>query len=664
MAACQHNAPKVPAIDLANLDPSVAPNVDFYEYATGGWQQRNPLKPEFSRYGSFDILRENNEIRINDLFAEMTRTKADAGSVEQKISDLYKMGLDSARLNDEGAAPIRPMVERILAVTDRAELTALIAELHASVSNPFFGIGVEADMMDSDTNALYASQAGLMMGDRDYYLDAEHESKRVAYKAYLAKIFELAGLPAAEIAQAVDGVMRIETALARKNWSSEAMRDIPKLYNKIAKSDFVKRYDAVDWAAYTDKMGIGDFETVIVTTPSALDNSNRILKTAPLADLRYYMAAGYIDAAASYLSDAFGDASFEFYGRTMSGRQEQKPRWKRAMAVPNSVLSEAVGEIYVAKYFPEKDKERMLGIVKNLQTALSQHVADLDWMSDETKIKAQEKLAAFTVKIGYPDKWKDYTTLDIDPQKSYWENVVEANKWYTTDNIAELGRPVDRAKWHMPPQMVNAYYNPTTNEICFPAAILQPPFYNSDADDAVNYGAIGVVIGHEMTHGFDDQGRNFDKHGNLNNWWTEADAEAFKKKTAVLVDQFNAIEVLPARDGQPAIHANGALSLGENIADQGGLRVAYTAMKNAQNGMEPAPIDGFTAAQRFYLAYAALWAQNIRDEEIARLTKLDVHSLGKWRVDATVRNLQTFYDAFGITDGPMFLPESERVIIW
>ncbi|MDE7451336.1 MAG: M13 family metallopeptidase, partial [Alistipes sp.] len=346
----------------------------------------------------------------------------------------YKMGLDSAHLNDEGAAPIRPMVERILAVADRAELTALIAELHASVSNPFFGIGVEADMMDSDTNALYASQAGLMMGDRDYYLDAEHESKRVAYKAYLAKIFELAGLPAAEIGKAVDGVMRIETALARKNWSSEAMRDIPKLYNKIAKSDFVKRYDAVDWAAYTDKMGIGDFATVIVTTPSALDNSNRILKTAPLADLRYYMAAGYIDAAAPYLSDAFGDASFEFYGRTMSGRQEQKPRWKRAMAVPNSVLSEAVGEIYVAKYFPEKDKERMLGIVKNLQTALSQHVADLDWMSDETKVKAQEKLAAFTVKIGYPDKWKDYTTLDIDPQKSYWENVVEANKWYTADN--------------------------------------------------------------------------------------------------------------------------------------------------------------------------------------------------------------------------------------
>ncbi len=665
MAACQNNnASKVPAIDLANLDTSVAPNEDFYQYATGGWQERNPLKPEFSRYGSFDVLRENNEIRINDLFAAMTGVQAEQGSVEQKISDLYKMGLDSARLNAEGAAPIRPMVERILAVKERAELTPLIAEFHRTVANPFFSVGVEADLMNSDMNALYASQPDLMMGDRDYYLDEENAPKREAYKKYLGEIFHLAGLPETEIERAVLGVMNVETALAEKNWSSVQLRDIAAQYNPTKKADFEKRYDAIDWATYYDKMGIGDFETVIVTTPSALANANKVLKTAPLEDLRYYLAAEYINSAASYLSDAFGEAAFDFFGRTMSGRQEQKPRWKRAMSVPNSILSEAVGEMYVAKYFPEKDKVRMLEIVKNLQTALSQHIAALDWMSDETKAKAQEKLASFTVKIGYPDKWKDYTTLTVDPTKSYWENVVEANAWYTADNIAELGKPVDRAEWHMPPQMVNAYYNPTTNEICFPAAILQPPFYNSDADDAVNYGAIGVVIGHEMTHGFDDQGRNFDKDGNMNNWWTEADAEAFKKKTAVLVDQFDAIEVLPAQGDQPAIHANGSLSLGENIADQGGLRVAYTAMKNAQAGVEPEPIDGFTAAQRFYLAYAMLWAQNIRDEEIARLTKLDVHSLGKWRVDATVRNLQTFYDAFGITDGAMYLPESERVIIW
>ena len=594
----------------------------------------------------------------------MTETKAETGSVEQKIADLYKMGLDSTRLNTEGAAPIRPMVERILAVADRAELTPLIADLHRTVANPFFSVGVEADLMNSDMNALYASQSGLMMGDRDYYLDEENAPKREAYKTYLGRIFALAGIPEAEIEAAVAGVMEIETALAEKNWSSVQLRDIAAQYNPMKKADFEKSCDAIDWAVYCEKLGIGEFETIIVTTPSAIANANELMKTAPLEKVRYYLAAQYINAAASYLSDAFGDASFEFFGRTMSGSQEQKPRWKRAMAVPNSVLSEAVGEMYVAKYFPEKDKIRMQGIVKNLQTALSQHIDALDWMSDATKAKAQEKLAAFTVKIGYPDKWKDYTTLTVDPQKSYWENVVAANAWYTADNIAELGKPVDRAEWHMPPQMVNAYYNPTTNEICFPAAILQPPFYNPDADDAVNYGAIGVVIGHEMTHGFDDQGRNFDKDGNMNNWWTEADAEAFKAKTGILVKQFDAIEVLPAQDGQPAIHANGSLSLGENIADQGGLRVAYTAMKNAYAGVEPEPIDGFTAAQRFYLAYATLWAQNIRDEEIARLTKLDVHSLGKWRVDATVRNLQTFYDAFGIQDGAMFLPEDERVIIW
>ena len=664
MTACQ-NTPKTPAIDMANFDLSIAPNADFYEYATGGWQKNNPLKPEYARYGSFDILRDNNETRINELFAEMTKTTAAPGTVEQKISDLYKMGLDSVRLNAEGAAPIKAAVEEILAIGDRSQLTPAIARLHTSIANPFFGIGVQSDLMNSDINALYASQPELMMGDRDYYLDAENESIRTAYKEYLSKIFRLAGVPEADIEKAVAGVMSVETKLAEKNWSSVELRNIPAMYNPTSKADFEKTYDAIDWAEYYKTMGIGDFERIIVTTPSALANANELMKNAPLDDIRYYLAAQYIDAAAGYLSDDFIDASFDFYGRAMSGKQEQKPRWKRAMSVPNSTLGEAVGEMYVAKYFPEKDKARMLEMVRNLQTALSQHIAGLDWMSDATKAKAQEKLAAFTVKIGYPDKWKDYTTLAIDPSKSYWENIVEANKWYTADNIAELGKPVDKDEWHMTPQTVNAYYNPTTNEICFPAAILQPPFYNPDADDAVNYGAIGVVIGHEMTHGFDDQGRNFDKDGNMNNWWTDADAAAFKAKTEILVKQFDAIEVLPAKDDQPAVFANGSLSLGENIADQGGLRVARTAYRNSLEGKaEPAPIDGFTPEQRFYLGYATLWAQNIRDEEIARLTKLDVHSLGKWRVNASLRNLQDFYDAFSITDGAMFMPEEERVIIW
>ena len=663
MAACQNNA-KTPAIDLANFDLTVAPNEDFYQYATGGWQARNPLKPEFSRYGAFDVLRENNEIRINELFSQMADMEAEPGSVEQKISDLYKMGLDSVRLNAEGAAPIAEAVRSILSIGDRSELGRVIGGLHASVCNPFFAMGVEADLMNSDVNALYVSQSGLAMGNRDYYLDEENASIREAYETYLAKIFALAGVPEAEVAAAVEKTLSVETRLAEKMWSNVELRNIAAQYNPMSKADFEKRYGALDWAAYYEALGLGDFDRIIVTTPSALANADELLRTLPLDELRYYLAAQYVNAATSYLSDDFQQASFDFFGRTMAGQQEMRPRWKRAMAVPNGTLSEAVGEMYVARYFPAKDKERMLALVGNLQKALGEHIAALDWMSDETKAKAQEKLASFTVKIGYPDTWKDYSTLTIDPSKSYWENIVEASRWYTADNIAELGRPVDRAKWHMPPQMVNAYYNPTTNEICFPAAILQPPFYNPDADDAVNYGAIGVVIGHEMTHGFDDQGRQFDKQGNMNNWWTDADAEAFKTKTDVLVKQFDAIEVLPARDGQPALHANGSLSLGENIADQGGLRVAWTAFHNALGDSTPEPIDGFTADQRFYLAYTALWGQNIRDEEIARLTKIDVHSLGKWRVNATLRNLQSFCDAFGITDGAMFLPEEERVVIW
>ena len=664
MAACDNQPAKTPAIDPANFDLAAAPETDFYQYATGGWQERNPLKPEYARYGAFDMIGENNQIRINDLFKEMSKQTAERGTVEQKISDLYKMGLDSVRLNREGAAPIAAGVAELLALDDRSQLTRAIARLHASTANPFFSVGVQADLMNSDMNALYAGQSGLTMGNRDYYLDAENERIRTAYKEYLAKIFTLAGMPEAEIPQAVEDVMKVETALAEKFWSNVELRNLQAQYNPMSKADFEKTYDAIDWAEYYRTTGLGDFETIIVTQPSSLAAANEILKTMPVEALRHYLAAQYIDGATSYLSDDFYAASFDLYGRVMSGTQEPKPRWKRAMAVPNGSLGEAVGEIYVAKYFPEKDKARMVEMVKNLQKALSQHIANLDWMSDETKAKAQEKLSTFTVKIGYPDKWKDYSTLEIDPAKSYWENIVAVNKWYIADNLSKLGKPVDKEEWQMSPQTVNAYYSPLSNEICFPAAILQPPFYNPDADDAVNYGAIGVVIGHEMTHGFDDQGRQFDKDGNMNNWWTDADAEAFKKKTDILVKQFDAIEVLPARDGQPAVYANGALCLGENIADQGGLRVAYTALHNALDTSGDAPTDGFTPEQRFYLGYATLWAQNIRDEEIARLTKEDVHSLGKWRVNATLRNIQEFYDAFGIDGGAMFMPVEERVIIW
>ncbi len=664
VAGCAGNVKtdKVPAIDVTNFDETVALNEDFYEYATGGWQQKNPLKPEFSRYGSFDVLRENNEKRINELFQSMTKVSAAAGSVEQKISDLYKMGLDSTRLNCEGMAPVKEDLARIYAVNDLKELTPVLAELHTTTANPLFGMGVDADLMNSTVNALYVSQSGLGMGNRDYYLDAENEALRKGYVDYLTKEFELAGID--DAAAKAESVLAFETKMAEKFRSNVELRDITANYNPTAKSDFVARYDAVDWTAYLEGVGCGEFEQVIIGQPEVLDAVNALLKSEPVETVKNYLAAQYLSNAAPYLNDEAYAAYFDFFGRQMSGTQEMKPRWKRAMSVPNSVLGEAVGEMYVAKYFPAEDKVRMTELVKNLQSALGEHIAALEWMSDETKACAAEKLAAFTVKIGYPDKWKDYSSLEIDPSVSYWENIKRANAWYSADNYAKLGKPVDRDEWFMTPQTVNAYYNPTTNEICFPAAILQPPFYNPDADDAVNYGAIGVVIGHEMTHGFDDQGRQFDKDGNLNDWWSEADAAAFNERADKLAAQFDAIEVLPAKGDQPAIFANGRLCLGENIADQGGLRVAYTAFQNSLKGEKPAPIDGFTAEQRFYLAYATLWAQNIRDEEIARLTKLDVHSLGKWRVDATLRNIPTFFESFGITDGKMYLPEEERVIIW
>ena len=665
MASCQNNQPKTPAIDLSNFDLSVAPNADFYQYATGGWQKNNPLKPEFSRYGSFDVLRENNEKRINALFQEMTKLEAAPGSVEQKISDLYKMGLDSVRLNAEGAAPLAADLQLLEGLADRSQLPEVLAKIHMALANPFFGIGVMADLMDSNVNTLYVGQSGLSMGDRDYYVDPENARIKEAYKNYLVRIFTLAGYDEAAAAQAAADALEVEDSLAEVFFSNVEQRDIPAQYNPMTRAEFAKAYDAIDWDVYFEGMGLADADRMIVQQKRVMERVNQLFKTLPLDKIRHYLAAQIINGGASSLSDDFQTASFEFYGRTMSGQQEQKPRWKRAMSVPNGLLGEAVGEMYVAKYFPEKDKQRMMELVKNLQTSLSQHIAALDWMSDATKARAQEKLASFTVKIGYPDKWKDYSTLTIDPSKSYYENLRDAGIWATKDNLEKYGKPVDREEWGMTPQTVNAYYNPTTNEICFPAAILQPPFYNPDADDAVNYGAIGVVIGHEMTHGFDDQGRQFDKDGNMNNWWTDEDAAAFQAKTDILVKQFDAIEVLPATEEQPALHANGALCLGENIADQGGLRVAYTAYRNSLEGKEaPAPIDGFTDAQRFYLAYATLWAQNIRDEEIARLTKLDVHSLGKWRVNATLRNIQDFYDAFGITDGAMFMPEEERVIIW
>ena len=648
---------KVPAIDLANLDPSISAKEDFYQYATGGWQKNHPLKPEYSRYGSFDVLRENNEIRLNELFQGLSSVKAEKGSVQQKISDLYAMGLDSTRLNAEGVNPVKPYLDALESVKDVESFVRAMADIELHGDGGCWGVYAESDMTDNSNTVLYITQSGLALGNRDYYLLAENAELREGYLNFLKKIFTLAGDEKAE--QKAKDAFDFQMTIAEPSWSMIQQRDIEARYNPMTPEQLYKEYPALRFDAYLDAMGIPAQSKIVLEQPSYFKALNRIVAKANPRILRHYLQAQLLSGACGYISDDFTDASFDFFSAQMSGIKEQKPRWKRAMQAPNSILGEAVGEMYVAKYFPEKDKQKMLQIVKNIQKGLSEHVASLDWMSEQTKARAQEKLSSFIIKIGYPDKWKDYSTLEIDAQKSYYQNLREASLWSMRDNLSKLGRPVDKTEWGMTPQTVNAYYNPTTNEICFPAGILQPPFFNPNADDAVNYGAIGVVISHEMTHGFDDQGRLFDKDGNLNNWWTEEDAASFKAKADKLVAQFDAVQI------QDGLYANGSATLGENIADQGGLRIAFTAMKNSFGGKEPKPIDGFTAEQRFYLAYAILWGQNITPQECARLTLLDVHSLGRNRVNVSLRNLQDFFDAFDIKEGDkMFRPEEERVVIW
>ena len=655
--SCKSEQEKVPAIDLSNLDTSINPGDDFYAYATAGWQRNNPLKPEFSRYGAFDVLAENNQIRLNELFQDLAKSKAEAGSVEQKIADLYKMGLDSLKLNEQGIAPVMPYFQALESVTDLESFATASAECELNGIGSIFGGGVSTDLMDSNMQIFYISESGLAMGNRDYYLLPEHQALRDGYKAFLEKIATLAGLEnAAEIAQ---DAFDVEMAIAVPYWSMVQQRDIMASYNPMTSAQLFAAYPNLHLDSYCQVLGIPEQEKLVVEQPSYFKAINDYVANVDIKVLRHYLQARVLRDASNVVSDDFYAANFDFFSRQMAGVQEQKPRWKRAMATPNSLLGEAVGQMYVAKYFPQEDKDRMLQIVKNIQASLSEHIAALDWMSDATKEKAQEKLANFTIKIGFPDKWKDYSSLEIDPSKSYYENLVAAARWYSQDNLSKLGQPVDREEWLMSPQTVNAYYNPTTNEICFPAGILQPPFFNTNADDAVNYGAIGVVISHEMTHGFDDQGRLFDKDGNMNNWWTEEDAKAFEEKTAKLVEQFNQVEVLPG------VFANGSATLGENIADQGGLRIAFTAMQNSFGDSHPEPIDGFTAEQRFYLGYATVWAQNITKEEMQRRVLIDVHSQGEHRVNVSLRNIDDFFKAFDIKEGDaMFRPEEDRVIIW
>lgn len=644
-------------INRANMDFSVSPGTDFYEFACGGWMKSHPLKPEYSRFGTFDELGELNRNQVRNLINELSSQTNAPGTNAQKIADLFALGMDSVRLNNDGNAPILKDLNRINSV-ERENIVDLLATMPGI--GAFFGTGVEADMMDASRNSMYWMQGGLGLGDRDYYLvDGENEKTVLqAYRKYLQEIAKLAGYSEKDAVRLADNSIKIETELARAAMSRVELRNPMASYNPMSREQLAKDFRNLDLARYFKAQGLEKVDTVIVGQPKSLTTVDSLLANATIQELRDYLAADYLSSASSYLSDNFFNAAFDLT-RVKTGAQQPLPRWKRALAVPNGMLGEALGQLYVAKYFPEESKAKILDLVGNLKTALGQHIDNLTWMSPETKQRAQEKLNSFIVKVGYPDKWIDYSSLTIDPTKSYWENIQEAIVFNNKRNLDDYGKPVDKTRWYMTPQTVNAYYNPSSNEICFPAGILQYPFFDPNADDACNYGAIGVVIGHEMTHGFDDQGRQYDKDGNLRDWWTKEDADAFNELADKLAAQFDSVIVLGDT------HANGRFTLGENIADQGGLRVAHTAYLNSQKTNPATVIDNFTPDQRFYLAYANVWANNIRDAEILNRTKNDPHSLGRWRVNCTLRNLEPFFQAFDITEGqPMFRPVSERVVIW
>ena len=644
-------------IKLENLDTTAVRGADFYQYACGGWMAAHPLTDEYSRFGSFDMLAENNREQLKGLIAEIAQGEHVQGTVAQKIADLYNLAMDTEKLNAEGISPIQADLDKIAAIKDAAGVLEAMIDLQGSA---YFQFYVGADIMDSKTNIFELYQGGIGLGEKEYYLEDDEATKNIReeYKKHIVKMFQLAGMDEAKATKSMEAVMEIETRLAKVSYSAVEQRNPAANYHKMTLDELKKEIPGFDWDAYLNKLGVQGVTSLNVSQIPPVKESVAIINTLPMDKQIAYLQWKLIDSAASYLSDDFVAQNFAFYGKVLSGKQEDQPRWKKAVSTVNGVLGEAVGQMYVEKYFPAAAKERMNQLVKNLQVALGERIQALEWMGDSTKAKAMEKLNTFYVKVGYPDKWKDYTKLNIE-KDSYWANIKRASNFAVEEMLAKAGKPVDIDEWHMTPQTVNAYYNPTTNEICFPAGILQYPFFDMNADDAFNYGAIGVVIGHEMTHGFDDQGRQFDKEGNLKDWWTAEDATLFGERSKVLVDFFNKIEVLPG------LQANGELTLGENIADHGGLQVAYQAFKNATKDAPLADVDGFTPEQRFFLAYAGVWAGNIRDEQIRVYTKSDPHSLGRWRVNGALPHINAWYEAFGINENdPLYIAPENRASIW
>lgn len=662
LAGCsgQKQAGKASGIDLANLDTTAVVGQDFYQYACGGWMKNHPLTAEYSRYGSFEYLIENNRKQLRELIEDLASKQNEQGTLAQKIGDVYNLAMDSVTLNQQGATPIKEQLGKIAALKDKSEIIPVMTDLIQQGVGSYFSSYVYSDPKNSDENMFQLNQGGIGLGEKEYYIDNDSATVNVRenYKKYIAKLFTLVGFTAEEAQQKMNDVMEIETAIAKESFSAVQQRDPEANYHKMEYADFKKQFAGFDWDTYIKGLGISEVKVLNVSQLQPIKEVVKLINTLPVSKHISYLEFNLIDAAAPYLSDDFVNARFDFYGKVLSGREQNSPRWKRAVGAVESMLGEAVGQMYVEKYFPAESKERMVKLVQNLQTALGERIDAQEWMSDSTKLAAKEKLATFHVKVGYPDKWKDYSSLDIQ-KDSYWANVCRAGKWAANDNYSRLGKPVDKDEWLMTPQTVNAYYNPSTNEICFPAGILQYPFFDQNADDAFNYGAIGVVIGHEMTHGFDDQGRQYDKNGNLTDWWAPGDADRFKERAKVMADFFSNIEVLPGLKG------NGNLTLGENLADHGGLNISFLAYKHATQDAPLSDIDGFTPDQRFFLAYANVWAANIRDEEIRSRTKSDPHSLGRWRVNGALPHIQAWYDAFHITpNDSMYIAPENRVNVW
>ncbi|MCR5269641.1 MAG: M13 family metallopeptidase [Prevotella sp.] len=651
-------------IDLGNMDKSVKPVDDFYQFACGGWMTKNPLPAAYSRFGSFDMIGEENNKRVSGILDELLKGNYKKGSIEQKLSDLYKLAMDDERRNKEGVAPAMAFIQQL----EKAKTVAQLFQVQLSMApygdSEFFSAYIGADEKNASQNILQLSQGGLSLGDKSYYLenDAETTVIREAYKKHVTRMFQLFGFSERVALKKMNNVIRIETALAKVSRSKTDLRDPQKNYHKMSLKKFNEYYPNIQLEKLANASGLDSkyCQELVVGQPEFFTGVNALLGTLKPAEYRDYMEWGHILSASGYLDEKTQQESFEFFGKVMSGRKEDHPLWRRATQQLQSQMGQALGRIYVDKYFPSSSKERMVRLIKNLQIALGERIAAQDWMSDATKVNALLKLNTFYVKVGYPDKWIDMSRLSIDPEKSYFDNILACRKFWNSYQIEHsAGKPVDRDDWHMYPQTVNAYYNPTTNEICFPAGILQGCFFDPEADDAFNYGAIGVVIGHEMTHGFDDQGRQYDKDGNMNDWWAEKDGELFKKRANQYANFFSSIKVLPD------LNANGQFTLGENLADHGGLQVAYAAFKNATKNNPLPVIDGLTPDQRFFIAYAGVWAGNITEAEIRNRTKNDPHSLGKWRVNGALKHIDAWYEAFGVKPGDaMYIPKEQRLQLW